>query len=224
MSHQQDLEIICQHRATIYAWFSGLFAKELDANGIAHLLSAPVGQWLSALATEESLTSAVNQFQQKLSALNLRNDAVIELSADFAGLFLMPKPVETQPYASVHIDSTTTPKFRQQACATVQAQLVSLGLSVNSAFNEPEDHLAVLLELIGHLAYATSEQNDQQQQLLALQKQQIAQLLGWLPAFSQACQQHDPFGFYASLSHLMVKFIQSDYLWLEQLDNHSPHL
>ncbi|WP_159566619.1 molecular chaperone TorD [Budvicia diplopodorum] len=216
MSHNQDLALICQHRATIYAWFSGLFAKELDSEGIARLLSPPVNQWLTALGTEASLTASVNQFKQSLTALNLRQDAVLELSADFAGLFLMPKPVETQPYASIHTDKSSAPKFRQQACSDVQAQLASLGLKLHSAFNEPEDHLAVLLELIGHLAYASAEQPERQEALLLLQKQQIAQLLSWLPDFSQACRKHDAFGFYANLADLMVKFIQSDSHWLEQ--------
>ena len=223
MSQDQQLALICQHRATIYAWFSGLFAKELDADGIARLHSAAVGQWLASLADEPSLAAAVNQFQQSLSALNLRQDAVLELSADFAGLFLMPKPVETQPYASVHTSGDATPKFKQQSCTDMQAQLAQLGLSLNSAFKEPEDHLAVLLELISYLAYAVAEQEKNSQPLLLLQKQQIELLLSWLPAFSQACRQHDPFGFYASLANMMVTFIQADRLWLAENQNNLVH-
>lgn len=223
MSQDQQLALICQHRATIYAWFSGLFAKELDAEGIAHLHSAPVGQWLLSLADEPALAPAVNQFQQSLYALNLRQDAVLELSADFAGLFLMPKPVETQPYASVHTAGESTPKFKRQSCTDMQEQLAQLGLNLNSAFKEPEDHLAVLLELISYLAYAVAEQEKSRQPLLSLQKQQIDLLLSWLPAFSQACRQYDPFGFYASLAHMMVTFIQADRLWLEEYDNSLMH-
>ncbi|SUB83588.1 Chaperone protein TorD [Pragia fontium] len=222
MNASQEIGQIGQQRAAVYAWFSGLFASELDKNALDNLQSEPVEQWLNALSDEPLMQNSVSQFQQIIQAVTIRPDAILELSADFASLFLMATPVETQPYASMHINKDN-PRYYGQSSADMQNLLTKLGLQTHEAFHEPEDHLAIILELLSHLAYATSEQMDNQYELLMLQQQQISQLLVWLPAFSTACQQHDKFGFYAALADLTLNFIQSDRLWLAEIVP-SPHL
>ncbi|MGL5489165.1 MAG: molecular chaperone TorD family protein, partial [Shewanella sp.] len=83
---------------------------------------------------------------------------------------------------------------------------------------EPEDHLAVIFELLSHLKFAAGEfaadehtaAYDELVTLNSLQQRTLGLLLMWLPGFAARCQAHDPFGFYAAISALALQLVQLD--------------
>lgn len=197
-----------QHYACLYSWFAGLFARELDDQHLAQLQSPDVALWLEHLATLPSLQEGVLASRNSIAALKLRPDARLELAADFAGLFLMSPRQAALPYASCYQQHNT--HFSQAACEEMQLLLLQAGLERDRAFREPEDHLAICLELLSHLSFAASENGPHAAACLTLRDKALSLLWSWLPAFTAHCVEHDPFGFYAAHSQLLLAIVAHD--------------
>ncbi len=100
----QELKILNEKRAEIYWWLSSLFFKELSEQDIARYHSAEVRTFLSGLADEQSLNREVKHLVEALNRLQNRQDAQLELAADFCDLFLKSDRDSALPYASVYTD------------------------------------------------------------------------------------------------------------------------
>ncbi|HBZ16484.1 MAG TPA: molecular chaperone TorD [Pantoea sp.] len=196
------------HYACLYGWFAGMFARELDQQQLAQLQSPDVALWLEHLAAEAALQDGVLASRNSIAALQLRPDARLELAADFAGLFLMSQKQAALPYASCYEPGNA--RFRQAACEEMQALLLEAGLERDRAFPEPEDHLAICLELLSYLSFAASENRANAAACLALRDKTLGLLWRWLPAFTAHCIEHDAFGFYAAQSQLLLALVTYD--------------
>lgn len=213
---QQATPLSAQHYACLYAWLAGIFARELDDTQLTQLQSADLQAWLDFMDSQPALHEASSNVRRSISALLLRPDARLELAADFAGLFLMTDKQGALPYASCYEGDTV--RFRRGACLQMQQLLRDAGMSVRSEFHEPEDHLAVIFELLSHLKFAAGEFSDDEHATAhdelvtfnALQQRTLGLLLMWLPDFAARCQAHDPFGFYAAISTLALQLVQLD--------------
>lgn len=201
--------LTAQHYACLYAWLAGLFAREQDEAQLARLQSSEIHDWLDMLAQQPTLAPAVSALEQALNALATRPDARLELAADFAGLFLLSQKRAALPYASCYQGETA--RFCQSACDEMHNLLSQAGMQLSADFPEPEDHLAIFLELLSHLHFAslesmaTSSDNGE-----SLRWRTLTLLLAWLPKFDELCRQHDPFGFYAALSQLLLALVRLD--------------
>lgn len=207
MSH--DNVLTPQHYACLYAWLAGLFARELDERQLARLQEPELATWLDYLSQQAPLAASVAALRQAITALAVRPDARLELAADFAGLFLLSQQRAALPYASCWQGEKA--RFRQDACEQMQALLHEAGMQVATEFREPEDHLAVFLELLSHLSFADGQQPETAPALQAdLYRRTLRLLLGWLPDFTGRCTRHDPFGLYAALSQLLLALVRLD--------------
>lgn len=196
------------HYACLYAWLSGCFARELDDAQLAELTSPSLTAWLTLLEQTPTLQAPVTQFNQAVAALLQRPDARLELAADFAGLFLMTEKSAALPYASCYQPESS--RFKQEQSAQMKVLLAQTGMEVNGSFSEPEDHLAVILELLSRLNFALTETEAPSQELFELRNEVLSRSLSWLPEFNQRCIRHDGFGFYAALSTLLLALLRLD--------------
>ncbi len=178
--------------ACVYAWLALLFFREVDDEGLIQLQSAEIADWLALLS--------VALLEQKIAALSLRQDAQLELAADFCGLFLMTDKKSALPYAS---------QYPQQEPGMIKHLLLEAGMEVNDDFKEPTDHLAIYLELLSHLHFSLGE-SFQQRRMNKLRQKTLSSLLEWLPEFTNNCLKHDPYGFYAALSQLLLAIVRFD--------------
>ncbi|EJB9629318.1 molecular chaperone TorD, partial [Salmonella enterica] len=156
--------------------------------------------WLALLKRQPALAASVALLEQKIAALSLRQDAQLELAADFCGLFLMTDKKSALPYAS---------QYPQQESGMIKHLLLEAGMEVNDGFKEPADHLAIYLELLSHLHFSLGESFQQRRMNKLLQKT-LSSLLDWLPEFTNNCVKHDPYGFYAALSQLLLAIVRFD--------------
>lgn len=203
---QQATPLSSPHYACLYAWLAGIFARELDDTQLTQLQSAELQEWLDFMDSQPALHSASAATRHAISALILRPDARLELAADFAGLFLMTDKQAALPYASCYQGEKA--RFRRDAYRQMQQLLQDAGMSVRGEFREPEDHLAVIFELLSHLCFAAGDQTDNVTAITALQQRALELLLTWLPDFTERCTKHDPFGFYAALSQLALALVR----------------
>ncbi len=102
-------------------------------------------RWLNGFVAESEppLTAAVNGLENSIATLTVRDDARLELAADFCGLFLMTDKQAALPYASAY----------KQDEQEIKRLLVEAGMETSGNFNEPADHLAIHLELLSHLHF-----------------------------------------------------------------------
>lgn len=84
----QEIKAFNEKRAEIYWWFSSLFARELSQVELDKYHSAEIRSFLSGLAENDRLRVEVQQLVQTLNKLLDRQDAQLELAADFCDLFL----------------------------------------------------------------------------------------------------------------------------------------
>ncbi|EHC65652.1 Chaperone protein TorD [Salmonella enterica subsp. enterica serovar Mississippi str. A4-633] len=200
--------------ACVYAWLALLFFREVDDEGLIQLQSAEIAEliqlqsaeiaeiadWLALLKRQPALAASVALLEQKIAALSLRQDAQLELAADFCGLFLMTDKKSALPYAS---------QYPQQEPGMIKHLLLEAGMEVNDDFKEPTDHLAIYLELLSHLHFSLGE-SFQQRRMNKLRQKTLSSLLEWLPEFTNNCLKHDPYGFYAALSQLLLAIVRFD--------------
>ncbi|AKB07367.1 molecular chaperone TorD [Vibrio cholerae] len=213
----QELKILNEKRAEIYWWLSSLFFKELSEQDIARYHSAEVRTFLSGLADEQSLNREVKHLVEALNRLQDRQDAQLELAADFCDLFLKSDRDSALPYASVYADQGL---LNGKPAQQMRELLGAHGVKVEQNLNEPEDHLAIQLDFLAHLAISANQIEHSAQLSLALQAQSdfISQhLLTWLPAFAERCTQFDAFGLYSAAARLALAFIQQDKHCLDEL-------
>lgn len=95
---------------------------------------------------EPSLEAEVLQLEEKIAALQVREDATLELAADFCSLFLMSEKHAALPYASAHLEGG--PNY-----GVIKRLLADAGMQVSETFSESADHLAIFIELLSHLHF-----------------------------------------------------------------------
>ncbi len=75
--------LTAQQIACVYARLAQLFSRELDDEQLTQIASAQMAEWFSLLKSEPPLTAAVNELENRIAALTVRDDARLELAADF---------------------------------------------------------------------------------------------------------------------------------------------
>lgn len=193
-----------EQMACVYAWLAQMFSRERDGEGLAQLQSSEMTEWFTVLKGEPSLEADVLLLEAKIAALKVREDATLELAADFCSLFLMSDKHAALPYASAHLEEG--PNY-----GVIKQLLSDAGMQVSDTFSESADHLAIFIELLSHLHFSLVEPGVSRQRIDALRRETLAGLLRWLPEFTAKCRRYDDFGFYGALSQLLLAFVRLDH-------------
>ncbi|MEZ9232576.1 molecular chaperone TorD [Vibrio amylolyticus] len=212
----QEIKTFNEKRAEIYWWLSSLFAKELTEQDLVQYHTPEIRSFLSGLGENETLNASVAHLIDALNRLQDREDAQLELSADFCDLFLKSEKDSALPYASMYIGQSGL--LNDTPAKDVADLMAKHGVSVQEALNEPADHLAIELDFLGNLIIRSNEleQEKQMDDAFIEQEQFITiHLLSWVPQFNEKCQQLDEFGFYASVSELLCAFLKLDSRYLK---------
>jgi TorA-specific chaperone len=204
-----------QVRSTIYQLLSSLFAKEVDHKTLHELTCTQAQAFWSQLASEPDFKADVDVLVTELAKLN-SDKALLELSADYCGLFLVGTKHSASPYASLYLNNSSSDKpatkgnepllFGEQHQQMTQF-LKQSQLQVQSEFPEPADHLAVILAYIAHI----SMHSRHQEQLLFIRNY----LANWLPKLVAKIANVDTGKFYIALAQLTLAWVESDIEWLE---------
>ncbi|WP_394152740.1 molecular chaperone TorD [Vibrio maritimus] len=212
----QEIKAFNEQRAEIYWWLSSLFAAELTDDELNKYHSPEIRSFLSGLGENPSLKEPIQVFTESLNRLQVREDAQLELSADFCDLFLKSDKHGALPYASMYIGKSGL--LNDQPAQDMADLLAKHNVAVNKDLNEPADHLAIELDFLGNLIIRSNELEAEAHMNDALHEQAEFiknYLMTWLPQFVAKCQTNDEFGFYASAAKLLEAFCQLDYTYLE---------
>ncbi|HBM9256770.1 TPA: molecular chaperone TorD [Citrobacter freundii] len=198
----KDTSLTTEQMACVYAWLAQMFSRERDGEGLAQLQSSEMAEWFAVLKGEPQLEAQVLLLEAKIAALKVREDATLELAADFCSLFLMSDKHAALPYASAHLEGG--PNY-----GVIKQLLSDAGMQVSDTFSESADHLAIFIELLSYLHFSLAEAGPRHQQV-ALRRETLAGLLRWLPEFTTKCRRYDDFGFYGALSQLLLALVRLD--------------
>jgi len=209
-----------QARAIVYNLLSSFFAKEVTSETVAQLTSEQGQSFLNSLALEPSLSTPINEINAKLSSLN-SEEALLELAADFCGLFLVDGRTSVSPYAGQYLSAKKkghqTDKLSNESGSRKKKDRVELfgelhqkmtefltdnKLQIHSDFPEPGDHIAVILAYVAHLC-VTTEFKEQRNFIKSY-------VISWLGDFTQQVKKHDPACFYAAVAELTSEWIKLD--------------
>ena len=200
-----------QARSTIYQLLSSLFAKEIDHKTLHELTSTQAQAFWSQLAAEPSFKADVDVIVAEFAKLS-SDKALLELAADYCGLFLVGTKHSASPYASLYLTDKPVAKGDEPLLFGEQHQqmtqfLKQSQLQVQSEFPEPADHLAVILAYVAHINMHSSNQ----EQLKFIRDN----LANWLTTFVAKVAKVDTGNFYIALAQLTLAWVNSDLEWLE---------
>ncbi|MGF1702603.1 molecular chaperone TorD [Photobacterium makurazakiensis] len=204
-----------EQRAEIYWWMSSLFARELTEQDIEQYQSGDMVTFLSGLAMTAELKQPVDQLRDALKRLEEREDAQLELAADFCGLFLSTPKSGALPYASMYVGESGL--LNDKPAQDMNKLMDEYDIAQRKEFNEPADHLAVELDFMGNLIIMANQKKSEQEAESLMQAQLKfinTMLLNWLPTFAKAAKSRDNFGFYAAAANVLVAFCQLDAAFL----------
>ncbi len=217
-------DTVNQARGMVYNLLSSLFAKEIDHQLLHELTSVHAKDFWTQLASEPAFKLDVNAMVKVLE--NLKSDrALMELAADYCGLFLVGTKHSASPYASLYVNGEGTSGkghkggeptlFGEQHQQMVQF-LKQSQLQVQSSFPEPADHIAVILAYVAHLCATadsdtTSNSNDSEQLKFI-----DSYLASWLGNFAAKVTQCDSGEFYCALARLTQSWVEADLKGLKE--------
>ncbi|MEL4384477.1 molecular chaperone TorD [Shewanella xiamenensis] len=202
-------------RALVYQLLSSLFAREIDEQRLKQLTSEQAQQFWTQLGYAPEFSAPVVSIQKVLNGLT-SDEALLELAADYCGLFLVGTKHSASPYASLYLSPEEEPLLFGQQHQQMSEFLHQSKLQVQSHFPEPADHLAVILAYMGHLA-CHSEDAAQLSFLNAC-------IDSWLAKFVAKvveCDSKHSNGFYSALASLTLAWVKQDKQLLEQTINSS---
>lgn len=215
----QELIEFNEQRAEIYWWLSSLLARELTEDDINHYLGYEMHTFLSGLGKTTELKQPVDAFRDALKRLETRQDAQLELAADFCGLFLSTPKTGALPYASIYVGESGL--LNDKPAQDMNTLMSEYNIAQRKEFNEPADHVAVELDFMGNLIILANNQESEEKAETVMQAQLNfinTMLLNWLPTFAKSCESRDSFGFYASAVNLLVAFCKLDGAFLSGED------
>lgn len=211
----QQIKAFNEKRAEIYWWLSSVFTSELSAKELEQYHRPEIRTFLAGLSENKQLEQPVKQFCCQLDELLRIENAQVLLAESYYNLFLKCDQSSVLPYASLYIDKS---QIKDKTPAQSIAELMEKnGVHVQEQTDEPYDHLAVELDFLGHLIIRSNEleKSTHMEQALQFQADYIrSHLLNWVQEFSFHCVEKDKLGFYASISVLLVAFLQLDLNYL----------
>ncbi|MDX1301649.1 molecular chaperone TorD [Photobacterium sp.] len=211
----QEFIAFNEQRAEIYWWMSSLLARELTTEDLMEYHGDEMFTFLSGLGMTPELKQPVESFREATNRLKVREDAQLELAADFCGLFLSTPKSGALPYASIYVGESGL--LNDKPAQDMNKLMEQYNIAQHKEFNEPADHIAVELDFMGNLIILANRQKDDEKREEVMQAQLSfvnSMLLNWLPIFAQACKTRDSFGFYTAAVDLLVAFCQLDSAFL----------
>ena len=151
----QEIKAFNEKRAEIYWWLSSLYAKELTEDNLQQYHSAEIRSFLTGLGENSHLKPAIERVIDALNRLMDRDDAQLELAADFCDLFLKSDKESALPYASMYIGKSGL--LNDQPATDMEKLMAEHGIEVEKGLNEPADHIAIELDFLGNLIIRSNE-------------------------------------------------------------------
>jgi TorA maturation chaperone TorD len=234
MEHESQSELIsaCESRQAIYSFLARVYGVELTKESLKELAEKR-SLWLR-LAEDPQVQGTemaeglrtLAEFSSKLEKLRAE-DVLLELAAEYAGLFLGVRQMPPHPSESVY--SSKDHLIMQKARDDVLKIYRDMGLEKVSKFTEPEDHIALELQFMSYLSGKTGEALKNKdhvaaERYLKVQRDFLNQHLGkWVPELVTDIKRGARREFYAAIAKITEGYVKNDEeVVLEMIDSLPP--
>lgn len=214
-----EIKTIIESRAFMYRFLARLYREEADQDLLNNINEIK-------FPFEETGGELGNGFRLLRDAVQGADDeqAILDLAIEFTRLFLGAVPDGAFPYESVYTSKKGL--VMQEAQNEILAIYCQEGLERSDSFPEPEDHLALELEFMGHLCQRIEDalqENDHAAAKILLEKQKafLEQHLNvWLDPFCKDVFRLGRIDFYKAAAMITRGYIQIDGDLIPHLLNH----
>lgn len=224
--HDDRITVYLTCRRYLYELLQHVFGNE-PSKGLLDILTSNYTQEVLRLFLDE-IGPQINEHIELLDSLksemvfNLER-LLDELSGEYTYLFIGPKKLPAPPWESVYISKQRL-IFQESTLIVRRAYLEYQFLPANYP-HEADDHLALELDFMAHLAKNTEERYKDQnltelRELLSDQKSFLEEhLLIWIPEFAQQIQSSKSQFMYPQIAKLTDQVINIDRDTLDELFN-----
>ena len=195
-------------RSLAFALLADVFLTPPTCEVVGDYRRGVRADWLALLEEDTDLGPGIGAITAALAAEY--DDAAMSsrLGIAFGGLFDgIGGPHTVAPYESAYCG---TGHLFQAPVSEMKQLIAETGLSIDSGFAEPADHLSIELTLAAHLLFTGSPQADQM----------LWRLRNWVPAFCSSCIAGDATGFFAGAARALDGLIAAE---CRKLTTHSTH-
>lgn len=207
---EESFAALSRHRSILYAWFADLLAAELEPQDLASF-GDEAHEGVRRILEQYDPEGARNFFEAILAVPPTREDA-IDLKSDFATCFLLSEKNSAPPYASCHLEDKG--RLMGQTGLKVKEILQKRKLKVDPGFNEPEDHVSIILAAMADRIMADAELGFSR--AAPCQAKLIDELLlSWTPAWADKVAGMDVIHpVYPRLVKLLIGVLRTDRSYL----------
>ena len=214
------------NRKTIYRFLARIYARELTDDSLKELAKqrdlflslAQVPEIRGTEIAEGFMTVA--EFVSKLNEQDLSR-VLLELAAEYAGLFLGVRKVPPHPSESAYENPEHL--IMQKPRDDVLEIYRNMGLEKTRDFPEPEDHVAIELQFMGHLCEKTNAALNEgslqdAKKCLEVQRDFLDEHLGnWVPQLVTDILKSVKVDFYKGVAKITRGYIETDKKVVEEL-------
>ncbi len=214
-----ELVTVNRNRAATYLFLSKAYEKELTEDQIDEIRTKgrlPLGPHDLDDLENTDIKEGFDLLTRYVSAMKGRdlNDVAIELAAEYASIFLGIRQIVPHPSESVYLgaEHLVMQKQRDEVLEMYRA----VGLDKISAFTEPEDHIAVELSFMAHLAEKMAsaleaDMIDDAKRYLGFQKRFLDEHLArWTPQLCADILKAARIDFYRGVAMITRGFVSMD--------------
>lgn len=192
-------------RSNVYGFLSVVYAREISADFLEHILSPPIIECISELGINWHVDDNGGDNKKRLE----------DLAVEYARLFLGPGK-HISPHESVHHDTADAKGGMLWGDATVNviSFIKSLGFDYEETYSGIPDHISVELELmqkiILHEEKAWRDTDVEMADYCRMISKKFIEehLTKWVPAFCDKVMQETSSSFYKGVADLTKRFIE----------------
>ena len=207
----EELNELMDNRAKLYSFFSRMYCEEADAELLEN--------WKTILkpsaVEDKEMARHCEELQTFLEGVNMTQEFIDDLAADYAALFLGIGRHPAHPYESVYLSKDKI-VMREPWVAIVKLYREH-GLQKTADYKEPEDHIAMELEFMAYLCLKVKEElnsDDKASVPILIEPQKTflqSHLNAWAPMFcTDIVSGSAKYDFYRIVAHLTQRFLELD--------------
>jgi len=217
-----EILIVLAGRSYIYQLLAHVFREEPSSQLLEGLTGGFTEEVLDIMLDEECLAHYTELFARIRTALSTDPDDTIDrLKSEYVYLMLGPEKLPAPPWESVYVNKA--PLLFQESTLKVRQTYLEYDLLPAAYPHEADDHLALELNYMAHLAQLSREsfeKNDIHQMRKTLSDQKAFlenHLLVWIGDFAEQIQSSKKRYFYPQMASLTKHIVHADYASLDEL-------
>jgi len=217
-----EVIIVLAGRNYIYQLLAHVFREKPGSQLLEGLTGGFTEEVLDMMLDEKCLTSYKKLFAQLRTDISITpNDIIDRIKDEYVYLMLGPEKLIAPPWESVYVNKA--PLLFQESTLKVRQAYLDYDLLPAAYPHEADDHLALELDYMAHLAQLSRERfekNDipQLQKILSDQKAFLENhLLVWIGDFAEQIQSSKKRYFYPHMASLTKHVVHADHAALNEL-------